>query len=70
MDTVRFWIGLIVVMSYPVSLLLWLVIHPFAAFWRRLGTAWTYGILSIPSLLLGFIFTPSTDTQVIFKRET
>lgn len=50
MDTVRLWIGLIVVMSYPVGLLLWVVIHPFAAFWRRRGAAWTYGILSIPSL--------------------
>ena len=50
MDTVRFWIGLLVVMSYPVSLLLWVVIHPSAAFWRRLGTAWTYVILGFPSL--------------------
>jgi len=50
MDTVRFWIGLIVVMSYPVGLLLWVVIHPFAAFWRRRGVIWTYCILSIPSL--------------------
>ena len=50
MDAARSWVGIIVVMSYPVGLLLWVVIHPFAAFWRRLGTAWTYGILSIPSL--------------------
>lgn len=50
MDSVRFWIGLLLLMSYPVGLLLWVVIHPFAAFWRTLGTAWTYGILSIPSL--------------------
>ena len=40
-----------VVMSYPVGLLLWVVIHPFAAFWRRLGATWTYFILSIPSLV-------------------
>ena len=40
-----------VVMSYPVGLLLWVVIHPFAAFWRRLGATWTYCILSIPSLV-------------------
>ena len=49
METVRFWVGIIVVMSYPVGLLLWVVIHPFAAFWRKFGVAWTYGILSIPS---------------------
>ena len=50
MDAVRFWVALIVVMSYPVGLLLWVAIHPFAVFWRRLGVFWTYVILSIPSL--------------------
>lgn len=51
MDTIRYWIGLMVVMCYPVGLLLWLAIHPFAVFWRKLGSVWTYLILSIPSLL-------------------
>ena len=37
MDTVRFWVGVVVVMSYPVGLLLYLPIHPFVAFWRRFG---------------------------------
>ena len=50
LDAIRFWVGVIVLMSYPVGLVLWVAIHPFAAFWRRLGTVWTYAILSIPSV--------------------
>lgn len=50
MHTVRFWVGWLVVMAYPVGLLLWVAIHPFASFWRRVGVAWTYAILGIPSL--------------------
>jgi protein-S-isoprenylcysteine O-methyltransferase Ste14 len=50
-NTIRYWIALIVLMSYPVALFLWIFIHPFASFWRRLGIALTYGILAIPSLI-------------------
>lgn len=51
MDTARFIISIIVIVSLPVGLLLWLAIHPFAAFWRKLGPVWTYIILAVPSLM-------------------
>ena len=47
-DSARFVLAILVVSSIPPSLLLWLAIHPFAAFWRRVGPVWTYFILGIP----------------------
>jgi LPXTG-motif cell wall-anchored protein len=48
MDTARYFIALLVIISLPPGLLLWFVIHPYASFWRRLGPGWTYGLLGIP----------------------
>lgn len=37
MNTVRYWIALLLVVSLPGSLLLWFLIHPFVHFWHRVG---------------------------------
>ncbi len=50
LDSARYVFALLVVASFPPSLLLWLAIHPFAAFWRRVGAVWTYIILGLPVL--------------------
>jgi protein-S-isoprenylcysteine O-methyltransferase Ste14 len=50
MNTARYVLALVVVLAYPPGLLLWLAIHPFARFWRRLGPVWTYSILGVPTL--------------------
>ena len=50
MNTARYIFALVVVLAYPPGLLLWLAIHPFAGFWRRLGPVWTYSILGVPTL--------------------
>lgn len=47
-DSARHIIAILVVASFPPSLLLWLAIHPFAAFWRRLGAVRTYVLLGLP----------------------
>jgi protein-S-isoprenylcysteine O-methyltransferase Ste14 len=52
MDSLRYFIALIVLVALPPGLLLWLVIHPFASFWRRLGPVWTYAILAVPVALV------------------
>jgi protein-S-isoprenylcysteine O-methyltransferase Ste14 len=51
-DDIRHWSALLLLVGLPPGLLLWFAIHPFVAFWRRLGPGWTYAILSVPSLLL------------------
>ena len=49
-DGARYVFALIVVASIPPSVLLWVAIHPFAAFWRRVGPVWTYVILGFPTV--------------------
>lgn len=39
MNEVRYWIALIMICVIPGSLAWWFSIHPFIAFWRRLGPA-------------------------------
>jgi len=51
MDAARYYVALLLVIAHPPRICLWLVIHPFASFWRRLGTARTYAILAIPVLI-------------------
>ena len=47
MDTVRYVIALLIVITLPFSFLFWLLIHPFAGFWRRLGPAITYTVVTV-----------------------
>jgi protein-S-isoprenylcysteine O-methyltransferase Ste14 len=37
----RYVVGVITVIALPLGLLYWLIIHPFAPWWRRLGSFWT-----------------------------
>jgi protein-S-isoprenylcysteine O-methyltransferase Ste14 len=50
MGTLRYIVGLILLLGLPPGLLLWFFIHPFASFWRKLGPVWTYTILAVPTL--------------------
>ena len=45
MNTIRYYVALILVIILPTGFLFWLLIHPFVRFWRRLGPGWTYGIV-------------------------
>ena len=52
MNSVRYFIALVTLISLPPGILLWFAIHPFARFWRRLGPVWTYALLGVPMGLL------------------
>jgi len=41
MDSVRYFVALILVITVTPALAFWLIVHPFFRFWRRLGPAWT-----------------------------
>ena len=57
MDTARRVVALMLLLALPPSLLLWIVIHPLARSWRRLGFGWTYGLLAVPcAALMGSIW--------------
>jgi protein-S-isoprenylcysteine O-methyltransferase Ste14 len=47
-EFIRYGLALLVLASHLPSLCLWLVIHPFSAFWRKLGGGWTVFILTFP----------------------
>ena len=44
MNTTRYVLAVLVLVTLPPALLFWFVAHPFARYWRKLGAAWTYGI--------------------------
>lgn len=54
MDAARYWVALVMVVSLPPALLLWLVIHPFVHFWRRVGPAAAYAC--VLAMLVGGIY--------------
>ncbi len=37
MGTIRYWLAWLLLVFLPPAILYWFVIHPFAAFWRRVG---------------------------------
>jgi protein-S-isoprenylcysteine O-methyltransferase Ste14 len=41
MDSVRYFVALIMVIAVTPALAFWLIVHPFVRFWRRLGPVWT-----------------------------
>lgn len=51
MDTARYVVAVMILLSFPIAVGLWYVIHPFARLWRRIGPAGTYLILAIPTSL-------------------
>ena len=46
MDTARRVLGILLAISLPPALIYWFVVHPFIAFWRKLGTMTTYIIVA------------------------
>ena len=42
MDLIRYWVAVLLLVAIPAAILYWLLIHPFARFWRRLGTVRAY----------------------------
>jgi protein-S-isoprenylcysteine O-methyltransferase Ste14 len=53
LDLIRYGVAIVVLASHLPSLLLWIVIHPLAGFWRKLGPGATCVILGIP--VIGYL---------------
>ena len=54
-DRVRYFLGVLNVIVIPPGLLFWLLIHPWARGWRRLGPSRTYMIVLPPVIALGAV---------------
>ncbi len=47
MDTVRYILAVLVLISFPPALLFWLIVHPLIHFWRRMGLARSYTAIAV-----------------------
>ena len=54
-ESVRYLLGVVNVIVIPPGLLFWLLIHPWARGWRRLGPSRTYLIVLPPVIALGAV---------------
>ncbi len=68
MDSLRYSVAFLFLLGLPPGLFFWLCIHPFAAFWRRLGLGWAYGLVGATMLVLMagiyLVRTPLLATQL------
>lgn len=55
METVRRVMGILMIVMLPPAVLYWFVVHPFVAFWRRLGARLTFLILFPLMILAGYL---------------
>jgi len=53
METARYVIAVIALVSMPPGILFWYFVHPFAHHWRKVGPAVTYTAVSVAMILLG-----------------
>ena len=44
---IRYYLALVLFVSFPPLLSFWLLVHPFVRFWRKLGPVWTYTIVGL-----------------------
>ncbi len=54
LDSIRYWLAALTLVTLPPALLYWYLIHPFAASWRRLGRLPAYGFVGGVCVALGF----------------
>jgi len=50
LDHARHVIAVLILAMFPPALFFWFLIHPFARFWRKLGTTLTYLLVALPIL--------------------
>lgn len=54
LDTARYWLAVLTIISVPPALFYWYLIHPFAKSWRRLGRSPTYLIVVSLCVAMGY----------------
>jgi protein-S-isoprenylcysteine O-methyltransferase Ste14 len=47
MDTIRYWLGLLLVIGLPPGIAWWFFVHPFVGFWRRFGPRLTMVVMAV-----------------------
>lgn len=65
MSAVRYWIGVLMVVTMPPSVLFWLIVHPLTPFWRRRGRPLTYTIVTAICLTAVWALYRSRDSLLM-----
>jgi protein-S-isoprenylcysteine O-methyltransferase Ste14 len=60
-DVGRYWLGVILAVSLPPAIAYWFIVHPFIAFWRRMGPRLTFGFLGTFYLVVIVALVPLRD---------
>jgi hypothetical protein len=57
-NSVRYFIALLLLLSLPPGLIFWFVIHPLVRYWRKLGPGWTYSLTGVimAAMIAGLYF--------------
>ena len=50
MDTIRYIIAVMLITAIPAAIAFWLMIHPLARFWRRVGPKMAYGVVGTATI--------------------
>ena len=50
MDTVRYVLAVLLVVSLPPGLAWWFIVHPLVGFWRRVGMKWAFWTVGVASV--------------------
>jgi protein-S-isoprenylcysteine O-methyltransferase Ste14 len=53
MDTTRYVLGVMLAVGVPPAVVFWMIIHPLAAYWQRMGTRGTYLVVTPVCVALG-----------------
>lgn len=54
LTTAGYWLAAFMLAVFPAAVLYWLLVHPFAAFWRRLGRPAAYTVLALACMALAW----------------
>ncbi len=55
LDAVRYWGAVVLLVLLPPAIIYWLIIHPFAAFWRRRGPVLTLTVAFGQMIVVGWL---------------
>ena len=65
LGSIRYWFAVAFMLTLPGAVIYWFVVHPFVAFWRRLGARTSLVILFGSMIMLAVALIPVRDVLLI-----
>lgn len=70
MDAIRYYLALILMMTYPPAFGLWFLVHPFIGFWRRMGVKATFTFSTLVFVAACYAIFRGRDTLLAVEYGT